>query len=227
MEDFEDTINTKSNNEIIDNLDLFNQEYHTKLTLNTNNIDLHKKKIGNEGLKLLSTIPFHYLNINMLNLSDNNISDITPLLKMNLDKLIHLDISQNRIENIDIFENLNLEHLENLNIFSNKLKHFKSLIKSNLINLRNLILGGNNIDNINDLEFMNCPNLEILDFYDNSIKDISVFERINLPNLHELSFANNYFDHEVIKNYDIISNLRKRGCNVNIYGTIKQIRNLL
>ena len=227
MEDFDDTINTKSNNEIINNLELFNQKYNTKLSLNTNRIDLSKKKIGNEGLKLLSEIPFNYCDINFLNLSENNISDISPLLKMDLNKLIQLDISKNKIENIDIFENLNLKHLETLNIFNNKLKQFKSLTKTNLINLRNLILGANNINNINDLEFMNCPYLENIDLYDNAIKDISVFERINLPHLHEISFANNYFDHELIKNYDIITNLRKRGCNVSIYGTIKQMINVI
>ena len=70
---------------------------------------------------------------------------------------------------------------------------------------------------------MNCPNLEKIDLYQNEIRDITVFERINFPQLRDISFADNYFDHELIKNYDIISNLRKIGCNVTIWGTIKQV----
>ena len=70
---------------------------------------------------------------------------------------------------------------------------------------------------------MNCPNLRSIDLFNNDILDITVFERINFPQLIQISFAGNYFNHEIIKNHDIISNLRKKGCNVNIYGTIKQI----
>ena len=70
---------------------------------------------------------------------------------------------------------------------------------------------------------MNCPNLRGIDLLNNEITDITVFERINFPQLIQISFAENYFNHELIKNHDIISNLRKKGCNVTIWNTIKQI----
>ena len=95
--------------------------------------------------------------------------------------------------------------------------------KTNLTNLNDLNLGYNKINDINALEFMKCPNLRGIDLFNNEILDITVFERINFPQLVQISFAENYFNHELIKNYDIISNLRKKGCNVTIWGTIKQI----
>ena len=70
---------------------------------------------------------------------------------------------------------------------------------------------------------MKCPNLRGIDLFNNEILDITVFERINFPRLIQISFAGNYFNHELIKNCDIISNLRKKGCNVTIWGTTKQI----
>ena len=96
------------------------------------------------------------------------------------------------------------------------------MAKTNLINLHNIDLSNNEIPDIDVLEFMNCPNLESIDLSLNDIKDITVFERINFPQLNELSFANNYFDHEIIKNCDIITNLRKKGIDVKIWGSVRQ-----
>ena len=220
MEDIE---NCKEENEQ-NYLEIFNKKYNENLSIDTNNILITKKNIGNEGFKLLSQIPFNNIELIIsLNLSENNISDITPLLKMDLSNLRTLNLSNNRIEEIEIFGQLNLSHLVTLNLVNNKLKEFKVLSKINIFNLHHLFLGLNRINDINALEFMCCPNLQTIDLYQNEIKDITVFERIKFPQLRELSFANNYFDHEIIKNHDIISNLRKKGCNVIIWGTIKQV----
>ena len=225
----DDNKKTNSNGEINDIinknndnlLEIFNKRYNTELTLNSNNLDLSKKNIGNEGFKLLSEIPFNQINI--IKLLENNISDLTPLLKFNLTNLTQLNLSKNKIENLEIFTKLNLTNLSILDLSFNKLKEIKCLQKINLNNLHELILGCNQIGDISDLEFMKCPNLQKIDLYQNEIKDITVFERIKCPHLNEIAFANNYFDHELIKNYDIIMNLRKKGCNVIIWGTVKQV----
>ena len=47
---------------------------------------------------------------------------------------------------------------------------------------------------------------------------------MNFPQLSNILCSCNYFNHEVIKNLDIISNLRKKGCNVSIYGTTNQFK---
>ncbi len=227
MEDNENNniinINFEENdkNKINENkLQIFNKKYKTELTLELNALELSKKGIDDEGFKLLSEIPFHQ--INTINLSNNSISDLTPLLKMNLDNLTQLNLCKNRIDNIDIFIKLNLSHLTILNLGGNRLKDFKVLEKVNLNSLNELLLYKNRIKDINSLEYMNCPNLRIIDLTENLIEDITVFERVKFPQLNEIRFAANYFDHEVIKNNDIISNLKKRGCNVGIYGTIIQ-----
>ena len=213
----EENFDNKNNENI---LEIFNKKYNTELTLESNNLDIQNKNLGNEGFKLLSEIPFNQ--INNINLSSNCISDITPLLKLNLDNLTQLNLSRNRIDNIDIFIQLNLSHLTILNLNGNKLKDFKSLEKVNLTSLSELSLCKNQISDINSLEYMNCPNLTKIDLSQNLIENITVFERIKCPQLNEIHFACNYFDHEIIKNYDIISNLRKKGCNVAIFGTIMQ-----
>jgi len=61
----------------------FNQTYGTKIEdIDTDEIDLSEKKIGNEGLKAICNIYFKYLT--SLNLCDNDISNITALSKANL-----------------------------------------------------------------------------------------------------------------------------------------------
>ena len=85
-----------------------------------------------------------------------------------------------------------------------------------------LDLSNNRINDISTLEFINSPNIQKLDLFNNEILDITALERANFPQLLYISLASNYFNHEIIKNHDIISNLRKKRCVVNIYGTIKQ-----
>ena len=205
-------------------LDIFNEKYHTELTSESNILDISKKNLGNEGFLLLSELPLN-LNNNVieLNLSENNISDISAIIKMNYNNLKKFNLSKNRIDNILPLENLELNNLEILDLSYNKLKEINSLSKINLINLTDLNLGNNQINDISSLENMKCPNLRGIDLFNNEILDITVFERVNFPQLIQISFAGNYFNHELIKNHDIISNLRKKGCNVSIWGTIKQI----
>ena len=212
----------KNNNNDI--LSTFNNRYNTELSINSYFLDISQKDLDNEGLQLFSELPLNLFEcVIELNLSQNCISDISPLIRINLSNLKKLNLSKNRIENIDVFEKLNLNDLEDLNLSNNKLKNINSLAKLNLFNLANLNLSDNRINDITALEFMNCPNLRSIDVFNNEILDITVFERVSFPQLNQISCAGNFFNHEIIKNYDIISNLRKRGCNVNIYGTIKQI----
>ena len=224
MEDKFDTNenNKEQNNDksLLELLEEFNTKYETNLNLETNDIDLSKKGIGDEGFQLLSQIPFNH--INSINLSENKISDISPLTKMNLNNLIELNLSKNRIISIEIFEKLNLINLQRLYFSYNKIRNIKPLTKANLTNLVKLDLTDNLISDINDLEFIYCLHLETIGLDMNEINDISVFERVNFPQLHELEFANNYFEHELVKNNDIISNLRKKGCDVKIWGSVRQ-----
>ena len=227
MNSFQKIKNESNVNDIDSNknkITLFNEKYNTQLSIDDNIVNIAQKNLENEGLQLLIELPLNInFNVIELNLSENAISDISPLIKMNYNNLKLLNLSKNRIESIIPLEQMNLIHLEVLDLSNNKLKNFNSLSKINLDNLINLNLGYNQINDINALEYMKCPNLRDIDLFNNEILDITVFERINFPQLIQISFAGNYFNHEIIKNHDIISNLRKKGCNVTIWGTIKQI----
>ena len=213
----------KINNNAKDKLEIFNKKYNTELEYETMIISIPSKNLGDEGFKLLSKIPFNLTNqVIELNLSENFIQDISPLLKMNYTNLKKLNLSKNRIENINIFDKLNVNNLEELNLSSNKIKDVSSLSKLKLDNLTQINLYSNKISDISSFEFMNCPNLRIIDISNNDIIDITVFERMNFPQLNQIACSNNYFNHELIKNNDIISNLRRKGCHINIWGTTKQ-----
>ena len=212
--------NNNRDNDILSN---FNKKYNTDISINSSFIDLSNKEIDDEEFKLFSELPSDiFENVLELNLSQNCISDISPLILMNLNNLNTLNLSKNRIENIDVFEKLNLYNLQKLNLSNNRLTNINSFAKSNLFNLVELDLSNNRINDISTLEFINSPNIQKLDLFNNEILDITALERANFPQLLYISLASNYFNHEIIKNHDIISNLRKKRCVVNIYGTIKQ-----
>ena len=215
--------NSHKNNEN-DKLVTFNEKYNTELEHELMIIDVPNKNLGDEGFKLLSEIPFNLLNhINELNISENSIIDISPLININKINLKKLNLSKNRIEDISPLEKIKLNELEVLNISFNKIQDVSILSKINLNNLAELDISSNKISDISSLEFMNCTNLVNIDVSSNNILDITVFERINFPQLNHISCENNYFSHELIKNNDIISNLRKNGCNITIWGTTKQL----
>ena len=188
--------NNNRDNDILSN---FNKKYNTDISINSSFIDLSNKEIDDEEFKLFSELP----------------SDI-------FENVLELNLSKNRIENIDVFEKLNLYNLQKLNLSDNRLTNINSFAKSNLFNLVELDLSNNRINDISTLEFINSPNIQKLDLFNNEILDITALERANFPQLLYISLASNYFNHEIIKNHDIISNLRKKRCVVNIYGTIKQ-----
>ncbi len=78
------------------------KEFNEKLELNIKDIDikelnLQNKNIGNKELELLKNLNFKELEI--LNLSFNQISDIKVLEKVNFKELKELDLRYNNIDN--------------------------------------------------------------------------------------------------------------------------------
>ena len=78
-------------------------------------LDLSNKNIGNIELNLLSGIQFD--NLEDLNLSHNNITDINILKEFNLSKIKRLDLSFNKINKIDLSFNkmYNIKSINSLN----------------------------------------------------------------------------------------------------------------
>ena len=78
----------------------FGKKYNLMLTLDDREINLKWKYGGNELLDYLSKINFN--NIQILDISENKISDISPLLKMNMKNLREINLKCNEITNIKI-----------------------------------------------------------------------------------------------------------------------------
>ena len=90
--------------EIYIGLKEFNNKYNTNIEdIDEKELNLSKRYLGNEGLKDLIKIKFKKLK--KLDLSGNNISDISILEKVDFKELKVLDLSRNKISDISILEN--------------------------------------------------------------------------------------------------------------------------
>ena len=93
----------KEDFEIYITLKEFNNEYKTNIEdIDIRELNFKGKYIENEGLKDLAKINFKELK--ELNLSYNEISDISVLEKVNFKELKELDLSYNKISDINALE---------------------------------------------------------------------------------------------------------------------------
>ena len=95
--------------EIYKALKEFNNKYKTNIKdIDTKELNLSKRYIGDERLKDLVKIKFNELKV--LNLSGNKISDINILKKVDYKELKELDLRYNKISDINILEKVNLKN---------------------------------------------------------------------------------------------------------------------
>ena len=81
------------------NLKEFNEKYNLNIEdVDITELDLSNHHFGNEGLEYLTKIKFNKLKI--LDLSDNQITEISLLENLNLEKLIILNLSFNQISEV-------------------------------------------------------------------------------------------------------------------------------
>ena len=90
--------------------DFFNVKLKLNLTGNEIKLDLNNKNIDNIELNLLSCVDFK--NLEEINLSHNNISNIEPLKDFNSPKLKKLDLSFNKINNISPFKEISKKKIK-------------------------------------------------------------------------------------------------------------------
>ena len=155
-------------------LDIVNIKLSINLTGNEIKIELNNKNIDNLTLNLLSEIEFK--NLKEINLSNNIISDISPLKKFRNLKIINL--SKNKISNIDLLKEIskNNKEIENLNLSHNSINNVDILKKNIFPEIKEINLDQNNllqkdIDEIKsiimDKNNINCNNKN----YDINIDD--------------------------------------------------------
>ena len=139
-------------------LNEYNKKYNLDIKdINIEKLDLSSKNIGNEGLEYLSKIEFKKLK--NLDLSNNNISNISALKSIKFKNLEILDLSNNKISDIDVLEKVSFKGLKELNLNNNK------------------------ITNINILEKVNFKELKILNLHKNNISDLKVLDKVKFEKL--------------------------------------------
>ena len=193
---------------------MFNRKYGTNFQHNQiKYINLESFNIGNIGLKDLCELEFY--DLETLNLSSNNLSDITylenakfpklrelflffnkikdinVLEKVNFPSLTKLGLSDNYITEIKVLEKVNFPYLEKLALSNNRIRDLYTLSNVNFRFLRELKLSKNEIYDISFLKNVNFPNLKILLLSNNNIRNIDILEDANFPILLELKLSNN------------------------------------
>ena len=140
-------------------------------------LELIDMDLQNEDIVVLR----YMTNLTELWLTDNNISDLSPLA--GLTNLTHLTIGWNPISDLSPLSGL--ENLTWLNIGGYEISDLSPL--EGLVNLTNLLLHNNQISDISPLAGL--VNLEVLWLGDNQVSDLTPL--VGLVNLTELSLHRN------------------------------------
>jgi len=165
-----------NNNYVIKNHDLFEyiNNFKSLRFLYIENVNFKKdfiiklKKLKVLSIKSCRNIQLSGINDNLkeLYLSNDEISDMNLLKKMNCRELNILDLSNNKISDIYFLEKVNFKEL---NLCHNKISDINVLEKVNFKELKELNLSYNEISDISILEKVNFKELKKLDLRSNQI----------------------------------------------------------
>ena len=195
---------TKKELESLKELSLKNEEGKNILTTTSLKDTQEFKFIQTHGIKNLLGLE-NAVNLEKLDLNENEISDLSPIAKLN--KLTKLSLIRNRISDLQPLSELT--NLEYLDLYANKIENISPLAK--LTNLKHLDLHNNN-DQTGDPVH---PTIR------GGIKDISVVK--NLTKLEMLSLgSNNISDITPIKNLTNIKDLVLGGNHISDYSGLEQ-----
>ncbi len=126
------------------------------------------------GKNIQNISGIEYLNkVQTLNLSFNQISDISPLATANMPGLYQLLLFNNQISDISPLATANMPYLDLLFLFSNQISDISPLATVNMSYLKQLDLHDNQISDISPLAAKKMPDLKQLDLHNNQISDIS------------------------------------------------------
>uniref|UniRef100_A0A3B3WLT2 Leucine rich repeat containing 23 n=1 Tax=Poecilia mexicana TaxID=48701 RepID=A0A3B3WLT2_9TELE len=155
------------------------------------------KEIIIEGLSLLcqtgkklehlKNLIYSYIHIRFLDLSNNYISDLSPLASMT--HLLWLKVDRNSMKSFKEQPLSEFTFLQWLSVASNQIVDMEGLVGPSI---ETLILSGNSIQKINGLRNADFANLVILELRGNQLETTSGFD---LPNLRKLYLAQNFIKH--------------------------------
>jgi len=163
-------------NYIDNNIIEFNKIFNMNIKYNIKILDLSKKK--DKCWEYLINLELNELK--ELDLSYNNIRDISFLEKVKFEKLEKLNLGGNKnISNYNILKNVNFKELKELDLSNNDISDISFLEKLKFEKLEKLNLSGNeNISNYNILKNVNFKELKELNLSDNNLSDISFLEKV-------------------------------------------------
>ena len=190
-------------------IDYNNDKYITKMALGKiSSLELQNKNLTSDNLSGLDI----FYNISVIDLSDNNITNVSVLT--NFKRLYSINLSNNKVTDVSALKDL--ENLESINLSgNNNVNGYEQLDNLYQINLSNTNLSTlNNISNNERLSQLDLSNNTQLDY--NSLKlpknisylvlDNTNFKNnnlSNLKNLYSLSIKNNG-----LKNLDSLRNIK-------------------
>ena len=139
------------------------------------------------------------VNLEILDLERNKISNIDFLKNVNFKELKELNLYWNKISDIKVLEEVKFEKLKKLNLGRNKISNINILEKTKFKELKELKLNWNGISDIKVLEKVKIKKLEILDLNLNKISNIDCLENANFKELKEL-----YLNENIISNIKVL-----------------------
>jgi len=223
-------LKNKNSKELIhsNNIINFNKKYCTNLSKDDNYINLVGKNISNEGFNFFNNILNKENNpkIEIIDFSENNISNINSLRNAKCYNLKELYIYSNQISNIDILSNIKFNNLEILNLAYNNIFDLSPLNRGNFYNLQKLYLYYNHIEDISFIENEMFKNLIRIDLSYNEIKNINSFKGAKFMNLKKLFIGNNKIDDITVFKYIKFRNLIVLDLSSNKIEDISPIENV-
>jgi len=178
--------NNINNNELL--IKEFSKKYHNIENIK-DELNLGRKKLGNEGLEDLCKIEFK--DIKELNLVFNIIEDISCLANFKCEKLEILYLNKNKINDISVLEKVKFYKLKKLYLSNNSISNIKVLAKVKFDELEELNLSNNQISDINILGEVNFKKLLQLSLQDNNISNVKVLETKIFEKLKLLDLGTN------------------------------------
>lgn len=176
------------------------------LTISSNNTESPNAPTAIKNLEPLKNLS----KLELLRLSHNAISDLTPLRGLNLKKLY---LSHNMIENIEPLSSL--ESLEDLDLAKNSISDYSAVLK--LHNLKSLNIRNNKVTSLEPIK--DLENLKFLMANDNKITDISPLAK--MTDLEYLYIDNNLIsDFSILKNSDKLKHLLYNNQNIELGSSI-------
>ena len=182
---FKSLINLSLSNNKISNIDSLAKvpfDSLNKLNLSTNLIT---------DLEVFTNVPFKDF-LTYLNIGDNKISDSSSALsRINLPHLDSIDLSHNDIRDISGLSSDQYIKLRFLNLGKNKINDIGILAKVHFRDLNTLLLYDNQINDINVLSDVPFEDIAYLNLSYNEISDVNVLTNVPFSKLEKLDLSGN------------------------------------